>query len=418
MLFPLVRPSVLVLVLALSSSFAQDAAAFRSVDFQPLKPGDSWTYLEDFVSTGIETVLLGTELVNGVPTRPIESMGEPNTIGRTFYTNDARGLRVHQDLVPDPDGFVFVFTTPITELPATFEIGTVFPSAGDLVFTLSGFGTAPGDYSYTVEVIGVEPVAVPAGSFNALRIDWTLRITVVGPAGTATLNSSGIDWWARNLGVVRSIETADGDTSIFELVSTNLQLCGDVADDGFVGPEDVTLFRNVLAGLASFTTLGEAKCTVTDQPSDCDLLDLTVIRREIEGPLFAPGISQLCEAATGPGIRIQSVPAGALDEVVVVGEGVESLGFGAISAIDLSELGIQIFFGLDLTLDAAPNGVSFTDMGNSLDDIIDVIVTPPTSVAGFDASRVSFTMDTIEVDLGGLSVRTGNVIALAVITTP
>ena len=34
------------------------------------------------------------------------------------------------------------------------------------------------------------------------------------------------------------------------------------------------------------------------------------------------------------------------------------------------------------------------------------------------ASRVSFTMDTIEVDLGGLSVRTGNVIVLTVITTP
>ncbi len=53
---------------------------------------------------------------------------------------------------------------------------------------------------------------------------------------------------------------------------------------------------------------------------------------------------------------------------------------------------------------------SFTDSGNSLDDISDVIVSEPTTVAGFDASRASFSMDTIEVDLGGLSVRNGDLV--------
>ena len=96
-----------------------------------------------------------------------------------------------------------------------------------------------------------------------------------------------------------SIGTNDDGPFITELVSTNLELCGDVADDGFVDPEDVALFRDVLAGLAAFTPAGEAKCTVIDPPSDCDLLDLTVTRREIEGPLLAPGISQDCRAARG-----------------------------------------------------------------------------------------------------------------------
>ena len=75
MRFPLVRPSVLALVLALNLGFAGDAAAFRSVDFFPLEPGNSWTSLDDNVFTEIETVLPGTQLVNGVPTRVIEISG-------------------------------------------------------------------------------------------------------------------------------------------------------------------------------------------------------------------------------------------------------------------------------------------------------------------------------------------------------
>ncbi len=145
----------------------------------------------------------------------------------------------------------------------------------------------------------MEQVVVPAGTFQALRVDFTLTESVTVNGQTFVVSGPGSDWGVRNLGSVRSIGMPDGDSFISELVSTNLELCGDVADDGFVGPEDVALFRDVLAGLAAFTLAGEAKCTVIDLPSNCDLLDLTVIRREIEGPLLAPGISQVCEAATG-----------------------------------------------------------------------------------------------------------------------
>ncbi len=416
--FPLVRPSVLVLVLALNLGFAGDAASFTSVEFQPLEPGVSWTCLEDNVFTEIETVLPGTQLVNGVPTRVIETSGGPDDGTREFRTNDTNGLRTHKLTTPGPEGGVQVFTPPVTLLPAVFEVGTRFSSAGSFAFTFTGFGTFPGTYSISSEVVGVEQVVVPAGTFQALRVDLTVTQSATINGVPMVMSSTESDWGVRNLGVVLSIGTIDGDPFISELVSTNLELCGDVADDGFVGPEDVALFREVLAGLASFTSAGEAKCTVIDPPSSCGLLDLTMIRREIEGPLLAPGISQLCGAATGPRIRIESVPTGAFDEIVIVGDGIESLGFGAISAIDLFDGGIKLDFIGPFILAPSPNGLSFSDIGDSMAPIANVSVNPTTTVAGFDASRVSFTADTIEVDLGGLSVRNGDVVTLVVITTP
>ncbi len=300
MRFPLVRPSVLALVLALNLGFAGDAAAFRSVDFQPLEPGDSWTYREDNVFTAIETVLLGTQLVNGIPTRVIEISGGPDDGDREFVTNDTNDLRLHKETEPDPEGSVLVFSPPVTLLPAIFEVGTTFSGAGSVALTVTGFGTFPGTYSLSSEVVGVEQVLVPAATFQALRLDSTQTLSITVDGVPIVMSATSSDWGVRNLGVVRSIGTIDGDPFISELVSTNLELCGDVADDGFVGPEDVTLFRDVLAGLAAFTLAGEAKCTVIDVPSDCGLVDLTVIRREIEGPLLEPGISQVCEAAMAP----------------------------------------------------------------------------------------------------------------------
>lgn len=79
-------------------------------------------------------------------------------------------------------------------------------------------------------------------------------------------------------------------------------LCGDVDDSGTVDLFDIDAYRDFLAdpiGLPLPPT-GEAKCTVIDPPSPCDELDVTVIRREVEGPGLPPGIAQDCEAARPP----------------------------------------------------------------------------------------------------------------------
>ena len=76
-------------------------------------------------------------------------------------------------------------------------------------------------------------------------------------------------------------------------------LCGDVDDDGVIGVGDRDLFRDVLAGLNTFTAPGEAKCTVIGTAGPCSVLDLTVIRRKVEGPELPPGTAPVCAAAVG-----------------------------------------------------------------------------------------------------------------------
>ncbi len=119
--------------------------------------------------------------------------------------------------------------------------------------------------------------------------------------------------------------------------------------------------------------------------------------------------------STGAMIQIESAPPGALDEVVTVGAGIESLGFGAIVAIDLFDGGVQLDFIGPFVLAPSPNGLLFSDVGDSMDPIANVSINPATTVGEF---FFGFTEDTIEVDVGGLTVANGDIIVLDVELTP
>jgi hypothetical protein len=81
--------------------------------------------------------------------------------------------------------------------------------------------------------------------------------------------------------------------------------CGDADDDGLPGAGDVALVRLGLAG-ALPEGIAARKCSVSGAanaadadgdgvPDDCDLLDVTVLRRALAG--LAPGVAQVCAAA-------------------------------------------------------------------------------------------------------------------------
>ena len=81
--------------------------------------------------------------------------------------------------------------------------------------------------------------------------------------------------------------------------------CGDGDDDGDVDGGDVTTYRAFLADPAG-NSIATEKCTVIGQASGCDVLDTTVVRRDVEGPLMPPGVAQVCQASSPP-------PGGATD---------------------------------------------------------------------------------------------------------
>ncbi|MFQ5515837.1 MAG: thrombospondin type 3 repeat-containing protein [Myxococcota bacterium] len=78
--------------------------------------------------------------------------------------------------------------------------------------------------------------------------------------------------------------------------------CGDVDDDGTVDGSDTDAFRDFLVDPLGMSLLpeGQAKCTVIGVASECDVLDVSVIRRTLDGPDLPPGIAQVCEAALPP----------------------------------------------------------------------------------------------------------------------
>ncbi len=77
--------------------------------------------------------------------------------------------------------------------------------------------------------------------------------------------------------------------------------CGDVNDDGSVGPADIDAFRFYLANPIGFplSPVAESKCTLVDEPHPCNILDGTVLRRALAVSPLAPGIAPICEAAKG-----------------------------------------------------------------------------------------------------------------------
>ncbi len=118
-------------------------------------------------------------------------------------------------------GLSFEFTT-------TDYSGVTLPksvAAGDTwtqTLTLHGENTLPGGTAVTADgtdttdftAAGMESITVPAGTFQAMRIDvvtvFTIETTVSGTTVPVTLNITGSVWYAPGIGMVKTITTAEG----------------------------------------------------------------------------------------------------------------------------------------------------------------------------------------------------------------
>ena len=76
--------------------------------------------------------------------------------------------------------------------------------------------------------------------------------------------------------------------------------CGDVSQDGIVDAGDIVAYRTYLSGNTSDPAV-LAKCKVGAGSPGCSIVDAAVLARALQpGGALAPGIGQLCTAATGP----------------------------------------------------------------------------------------------------------------------
>ena len=115
-------------------------------------------------------------------------------------------------------------------------------------------------------------------------------------------DSDGIDDWIDNCPATYNPNQADadadglGDACEDDAVESP---CGDANDDTSVDALDVSTLRDYLTDPngSPLPGAGQSKCSVIGGYLDCDIADVTALRRALEVPGFPPGIAAICEAA-------------------------------------------------------------------------------------------------------------------------
>ena len=77
-------------------------------------------------------------------------------------------------------------------------------------------------YSGQARFVGIEEITVPFGSFDAVRVDSSQVLTLSSMVQSVSIVQTDTSWYVAGIGLVREVLTADGDTTISELVSTNV----------------------------------------------------------------------------------------------------------------------------------------------------------------------------------------------------
>jgi len=129
--------------------------------------------------------------------------------------------------------FSITFIPPIMLASAVVEIGQTFNSSGVArTNSLPRVGVMEFDYSAEFKLEGLDNVTVPAGNFDALRLNGT--ITLAGEA------ASQIFYLAEKIGVVKSTGSSGGIEITSELTDTNAGI-HDLAVTKIIAPSRVTL---------------------------------------------------------------------------------------------------------------------------------------------------------------------------------
>ena len=191
--------ALLQMLVLLGYSHAQ--AATDSGPYFPVLSGIIWTYRLNGSSNFTTTVQAGTVAINGVATKAfLDDDGFTN-----YFTTDVNGIRLHGQNDPS-SGINVAFVPPIKLVNAMTNVGQTVNSSGTAVTNVGNFA-----YSASDTIVGFEKVAVPLGSFDAVRVSGNLSI--VGSPVTQLF------FLVKDLGLVKSTDSAAGDSDTQELVS-------------------------------------------------------------------------------------------------------------------------------------------------------------------------------------------------------
>ena len=233
----------LVLSLVLLLCYASTVLTADALKYYPTDVGNVWVLeSEDGAERITYTIEATEERMNGKEIalfkRTAETVGTDDTTGEVYFVHfDDDGVILHK--VVAELGSVFgtataILSPPVVFVPASMELEDSWE------FTLESEVILTGPVSLTnvYEVVAVEDVVTPAGTFeNCLKIRLDSRTVSTLSASRST----SYQWLAPNLGIVR-VETTQ--EIVFNLISSNLLTdtsTYDVTGDGVVNILDLVL---------------------------------------------------------------------------------------------------------------------------------------------------------------------------------
>ena len=254
--------------------FCLPVATTETVEYYPTDLGNIWVLeTEDQTERVTYTIEASEERIDGneiaLFKRTAETVGTDETTGEVYFVHfDDDGVKLHKVVAELGSVFgtaIAILSPPAVFVPASLELGDSWEFTLETEVILTG----PVLVTYTHEVIGVEDVVTPAGTFeNCLKVQVDSRTV------TASISrSTSYQWLAPNIGIVK-IETTQ--EIVFNLVSSNLVSDAspyDVTGDGVV---------NILDLVFVAARLGDAD-TDADVNADgvVNILDLVLISQHL-----------------------------------------------------------------------------------------------------------------------------------------
>lgn len=214
-----------VLILSFVCAFAFTATA---QNYYPADIGNMWI-LES--SDGIEQTtysLEGPEIINGeeyillkISTAEV-STGETQT-DQYFLTLDSDAIKLHRIVLEDTIAVLTAdFPTPATFFPLQLALGDKWEIVADAEAELEIGLTLSGKSITNFEVVGIEDIVTPIGTFqNCAKVRLNVELTA---GGFFSLDSTTYQWFAPNVGPIQ-YENSDG--IIFSLTDFTLPIMPD-----------------------------------------------------------------------------------------------------------------------------------------------------------------------------------------------
>jgi len=197
--------------------------------YNPLAPGDTWVYQDQSLNRTTFTVLATTEEIGNQQTQVEQESGGQSPGAEENYTNDENGLRVYRFYYPhlfiqgvgSVDTYIDL-SPPMTLAHPTAVLGDLVSSSGTATFTYVGYGSVSLAYQSTGGFTYREEVSVPFGTFNALRLEYTLSVNGTVQSQPVSYVSTSVAWSVPGVGGIKSVTDSPEGSTELDLVSTNL----------------------------------------------------------------------------------------------------------------------------------------------------------------------------------------------------